>query len=1139
MRSLIPFALACLALGAVLPLEAQVGSVVAANDLPAEASGPELDRLMDRVADFEIRDATLAEALEALRNRSGVRIVFSPSLLPDEPLLSCECQVATVRESLDLLIRGTGFRWVQVGSQVLVEPAHAEARRAELPAGALEVPRRPMATDPLRLDGATTLTAPRATGTLRGRVTHRTAGTPLSPVQVFIDGSQLGTTTQSDGTFQISGVPAGEVTVVAVMIGFARSTSTVTVRSGETTTVDFALAERALDLDGIVVTGTAGGTQRRAIGNVVATVNADEVLARAPAANVNQLLGQRTAGVMMMPGTGQVGTGSAVRIRGAGSITQGNDPIVYIDGVRMDSDPRSGPGQRGGANISRLNDIHPSDIESIEIIKGPAAATLYGTEASNGVIQIITKRGSTGAPQFDITTRTGANWLWNPEERAGTRWMPNPDNPAGEPIGINAYALERDQGLGAIYGYGALQSYNLSVRGGTDAVRYFTSISRDDDTGIVDHNWATRLALRGNLEVLLSDNLTANVGASYISSQTRLVQTSIESDPFTNLVWANPRNLTDGRRGFRGAPPEDWELVQSRQDNERSTSNLELRYQPFSWNTHRLVAGIDVNAYENFTLFPMLPEGADHFYGQNALGNKNVTRGTRRFITIDYATSADFTRGDFTLQPAFGFQYYKTEDSNINASGQRFPAIPITTVSGGSIRDGGESFTENSTVGVYLQQQVGWNNRVFVTGAVRADDNSAFGVNFDAAIYPKLSGTWVISEEDFWRFDRVDQLRLRAAWGAAGQQPATFAASRLYTPFVGYRDQPALLPGAFGNPDLKPERGEELEFGFDASFLDGRVDLEVSRYQKTIRDAIVARQLPPSTGFTGSQIVNIGRIAAWGNEVGVFIQMLDGPRFGWDFDTQFATMDNEIRSLGGEDVITGGTGLQHREGYSVADIFYREVLSAEIDGSGNVVQALCDGGTGAQGVDQGGPGVPCADAPQVWQGHSQPTWQLGFGNTLRIGDNLRLFARVEGNGGHIQINTEIRPIHNGNYSEGAVRRDNALLQAYRQFEVDRTGQYDASFLRLREVSATYDLPEAFVGRLNARRGSVSLGMRNVAMLWTGSHGWSTPRAGHVREPIADMIIWDPEVRSTGQNATGYQTIMPPTASATLTLRFSF
>ncbi len=1119
------------------PLEAQEPVALASHGNSLTAAHEQLHPL-DRPAGVDVRDGSLAEALLALRNRAGIPITFSPSLVEEYGEVECRCVNRTVREALDQLLSDTPFGWTSVGRVILVEvmePGEAGpgAVRVELVAEA--VTDGALGDNGLGLDALPRLAR---TGTIEGRVTHGRTGQALTAVQVFVTGTQQGAITDNNGAFQIAGVAAGTVTLEAQLIGFASVRQEVTVVSGETVRVDFQLTERALDLDGIVVTGTAGGTQRRAIGNVVATVDAEEIMSRAPIGNVDQLLGQRTPGAMMLPGTGQVGTGSAIRIRGNSSLALGNEPIIYIDGVRMDSDPRRGPTQRGGANVSRLNDIHPQDIASIEIIKGPAAATLYGTEASNGVIQIITKRGESGTPQFDVTTRVGTNWLWNPEGRTGMRYMPDPNNP-GELIGFNVYENERVNGLGDPFGYGLLQSYNLSVRGGTDAVRYFASVSRDDDTGIVSHNWSRRTTLRANMEVLLSDNLTMTVGSSYITGETRLAQGAINPDPFSNLIWSNPRNLNDRRRGWRQAPPENWGEVESRADNNRTTTNVELRYQPISWSNHRLIVGLDDNSEVTSTLYPQHPDGAEHVYGQLSLGQKSVARGTRRFITVDYSGSARATLGNYDFETAIGFQYYRTESNFINSFGAQFPAVPITTVSGGAVRDGGESFLENSTVGVYFQQQVGWENRRFLTAAVRADDNSAFGVEFDAAIYPKLSATWVMHEEDFWRFDRVDQLRLRMAWGAAGQQPGTFDASRLYNPTIGYRDRPALLPAAFGNPQLKPERGEELEVGFDASFLDGRIDLEFTRYDRRIRDAIVNRPLPPSTGFTGSQIVNIGLINAWGNEIGLSARVIESPRFRWEVDTQFSTMENEVKDLGGLEFVGAPGQAQHREGYSIGDFFMRNFLEVDIDETGRVLRALCDGGTGPQGVHPGGAPVPCGEAPQVWVGHSQPTWQFGFGNTITLFENLSLYARVEGNGGHYHTNTEIRAMHNQATTEAVLRRDNPFLQAIRIFENDRTSLYEAGFLRLREVSATYFLPDNVAARVGASRGSVSLGMRNLAMLWTAQHGWGTPRDGSIQEPLAGITVWDPEVRSTGQSATGYQTVLPPTASATLSVRLSF
>ncbi|HSJ32859.1 MAG TPA: SusC/RagA family TonB-linked outer membrane protein [Longimicrobiales bacterium] len=975
-----------------------------------------------------------------------------------------------------------------------------------------------------------------STGTVTGRVTNASGGAPLQGVQVSIASARIGAVTDREGRYIINAVPTGAVTVTAELIGYSRGSSTVNVAAGATAVADFALSISALALDAVVVTGTAGGTQRRAVGNVVSSVNAEAVMATSPITNVDQLMGQRTAGLMMMPGGGNVGTGSAVRIRGVSSMSLSNDPIVYIDGVRMESDPRRGPGQRGGSAVSRLNDLNPNDIASIEVIKGPAAATLYGTEASNGVIQIITKRGATGAPAFDVSMRVGQNWLWDPETRADLRWG---RAPGGELVSFNPYLHEIENGNGPMWENGLLMGMAASVRGGTDAVRYFASGSYDDDTGVVPWNTSQRFGLRTNIEMVLTDKFTLRTSAAYIQSRARLPAAAIDVDPFSQLIWASPLKIASGSRGFYTAPPEEWSDMQSRAQNDRTTLSTELRFHPVSWSTHRLIAGLDLNDETESALWPRQPEGSSHYFGNLGLGSKNVARGSSRVITLDYAGSADITRSDFVLTPSIGFQYFRRESEFITASGQNFPAVPITTVTGGAVRTGGETWVENATVGVYVQQQVGWKNRLFATAAVRADDNSAFGSEFDAAIYPKASLAWVVNEEPFWSLDWVNQFRLRAAWGAAGQQPSTFDAARLYTPTVGFGDQPALQPSAFGNPALKPERGEELELGFDASFLDGRVTVEFTRFDRRIRDAIVNRPLPPSSGFSGSQIVNIGEVSAWGNEIGVRSVVLESDNFAWDLDTQLSTMGNEIIDLGGAEFIGAGGQAQHRVGFSLADIFMRKIVSAEIDGGGFVTEALCDGGAGRGDREQGGAVIPCAGASQVLWGHSQPTWQFGTGSGFTLWDRLRLYARVEGAGGHWQLNTEVRAQHNLGLSRPVLERTDPMLMAYRSLENDATGAYRADFLRLREVSASYTLTDALAGRLGARGGMVSLGMRNVMMLWTKEEGWGTPRNGSIRVPLADMLVWDPEVSSTGELANNYQTVMPPTASLTLSVRLQY
>src|SRR5690606_9822844 len=256
---------------------------------------------------------------------------------------------------------------------------------------------------------------------ITGRVTT-TAGEPLAAVPVFIAGSGNGALSQQNGRYLLLNVPARTRTVTGERIGFRWSSAEVVVAAGETVVQDFQLAEQALGLDEIIVTGTPGGTQRRAIGNAVTSLSATDVSQRTAVTNMQDLLGARTPGAQFGRITGNVGTGSAVVIRGIGSFNLGGDPLIYVDGVRTNNNSRSGPVRGDQREVNPLMDINPADIESIEIIKGPAAATLYGTEASAGVIQIITKRGAQGDAQFDMSIRQGINYLRNPSERIGMRF---------------------------------------------------------------------------------------------------------------------------------------------------------------------------------------------------------------------------------------------------------------------------------------------------------------------------------------------------------------------------------------------------------------------------------------------------------------------------------------------------------------------------------------------------------------------------------------------------------------------------------------------------------------------------------------------------------------------------------------------
>jgi outer membrane cobalamin receptor len=978
-------------------------------------------------------------------------------------------------------------------------------------------------------------------GTITGQVTTDTQQ-PLGGAQVRVVGPNLRTMTDAQGRFMLVNVPAGQHQLEVQHIGYRSGARSVTVAAGATVDVRLEVVRQVLAMDELIVTGTAGGMQRRAIGNVVETVQAADVQAVVHTQTVQELLAGRSAGTIQLGQPGSPGGGYGMRIRGMSSMGLSNAPIVYIDGVRMDAEPRATGGVHYGVPTNRLNTLNPADIASIEIIKGPAAATLYGTEASAGVIQILTHKGTTGAPVYDFTMSAGTSWLWDPAYRVGTSWGISPTT--GQVVSANIYEREAREGLGPIFTYGGLQSFQGTVRGGTGNINYFVSGSYSDEHGVVGYDYDKRFSGRVNLELLLSESLTASARVGYVQGDRRHASSGIHNCPICQVDWGSPQN--ERSRGFNSAPPETWRTVESKGGVDRTTIGLEATFRPVEWLTQRLITGMDLNQEQFSTLWPRQPEGINHYFGPLGLGQKSAARARRSQLTLDYAGTATVPLSDrLRSSTSVGLQYYRSTSEQVGGTASEFPAIPITTLTGGATRLSTETWEENATVGVFVQQQMDWQNRLFVTAAVRGDDNSAFGTEFDAAVYPKASLAWVISEEPFWGISWLPDFRLRGAWGAAGRQPGTFDASRLYTPTVGYNNEPTLQPSAFGNPTLKPERSTELELGFDASFLDDRVNFIYTRFDRRTRDMIVARGIPASMGFPGSQIVNLGQVKGWGNEFNLEADIVERRRVRFSMAAQLATQNNRVLDLGGEDMIPGVGLLQHRVGYSIGDLFMMRVVDATQDANGNLVSALCDGGTGPQGVDFGGPAIPCADAHRVHWGATEPTWLFGVTASTTLWDRLRLHARVEGAGGHVQRGGKFLAAHTSQRTtEAAVLRNDpqdAIFDAYRVVQRDPLTFVEMGFARLREVSATYTVPEPWLGRFGARRGSITVGGRNLLMLWTAQEGWKLRGESSIRTNMpGGARIWDPELRMPADMGAGVEgTQMPPTAGATVTFRLGF
>jgi TonB-linked SusC/RagA family outer membrane protein len=942
-------------------------------------------------------------------------------------------------------------------------------------------------------------------GTIAGTVITEGTNAPVASAQVTIVGQSIGTIADASGRFRLT-LPqqqTGEVELDVRRIGYRQARQRVQVGDENVRVV---LSERSIDLEAVVTTGTVGASARKELGNAVSRIDAAEEANKGTVKSLQDLLNGRAAGVVIQPATGAVGSGSRIRVRGAGSFALRSEPLIYVDGVRTVNDPATGPTNQafGSSSISRLNDINPDDIESIEIIKGPAAATLYGTEASNGVIQIITKKGAAGRARWNLTMKAGVNYLDDPEGRFWTNYQCSITPPAGTICpAANVTTLdivEREKQAGRnIWQTGQVSDVDLNVTGGSQTFNYFLGGGIEDTEGAEPNNAVRRHSGRANLTLVPSEKLTIGFNIGYVNGLTKLSPEAGFGGRVWTTVLADPRNLADQRRGFHSQTPEQYDAIYHfDQRVDRVTGGLHLTHTPLGWFRHRLNLGLDRTSENNVTFFPRV-EALIAPVGSDALGFKSITDRRIVYSTVDYAAT-----GQWTLSPSLatstsiGAQYYRNMTDSIIGSGSIFPAPGLSALSATTVsRSNAQDRLEDVTIGFYAQQQLSWRDRLFLTAAVRADDNSAFGQNFDRVYYPKFSASWVVSDESS-ALPFLNTLRLRAAYGESGKQPTTFSAIRTYIGVTGPNDGPAVTPQVIGNKDLGAERGKEIEAGFEAAALDDRIGVDFTYYRKRTVSAILERELAPSLGIPGTQPFNAGEIRNSGIELLARARPISRDKLAWDMSVSLATNDNEVISLGREfdslsldrQWVTAATALRHQVGYPVGSWFEKRITSATLNASGIATNVMCDNGAGGE--------VACANAPLVYLGRTTPDLEGAFTNTLTLWKNLRLFTLIDFKRGYRKLdgNTRVRcGFFGGRCRENvfpqefdpkriaAIQSSNVLID----YLID-----DASFTKLREVSATYTLPDAWAAYARASRASISLAGRNL-YTWT-DYGGLEPEA---------------------------------------------
>ncbi len=1028
--------------------------------------------MLRRVVSLRVDRPTVGRLLDAIQRETGLRFYYGRDVVsPDQPV-SLRADSITVAAALVSILMDTGV-------DVLFTPN-----------GQAALVKRAIVT-----------AAEEAQATVTGRIVSADGGGPIGDAQVTVQGTRLGATTDAEGRFRIAGVSGAQVVLQARRLGYRPARQTVVVGSGD---VVITLTAAPMVLEGVVVTGTPGEAQKRSLGNSIAQIDAVLASEFVPPGNVERLLIGRAPGVNVNLSSGRLGAGASISIRGRGTLSLNDQPLIYIDGARAANDVGTGPGQQGGNAVSRLNDVNPEDIESIEVIKGPAAATLYGTEASNGVIQIITKKGKPGRSIWNLSVQQGANWITNPSERIGNSYGPSIDaNGNVSLVTMNLVDSAAASGW-PLFTTGHLQRYGLSLGGGSDRFQYFASSNLTRDQGADPVNTLNSITGNANLKVVASDKIDVTSSINYLSSQTNLTMEEGRSALYS-ILFGGPikKILMPQGNGFRFGPPQIWyedNPYQNTQDVTKFTGSVTLNHRPASWLQHRLTVGVDQTNEYNQTLVPfMAPHVAVHFPGGTEKGSVWVIQRDLTYTSADYSASGHLRLASSLMATtSVGGQFYRRQVTTLQSRGFDFPGPGASTVSA-TARD---RITEHallttSTLGMYVQEQLAWRNRLFLTGAVRIDNNSAFGSDFDLVTYPKLSGSWVVSEEPFWKLGFVSALKLRAAYGQSGQAPTALTALRTYTPTTGPNDAPAVIPGSYGNPDLKPERGSELEAGFEASLFD-RVAVEFTYFTRRTKDAILQRSMAPSGGFTGAQFVNIGEVKNHGIELAVNANLVNSRRLSLDLGVTLATANDEVVSMGDLGTLTlfASGGQLLREGYPIGGYFQRRVVSADIVPRPNAsptqtpmmpANVLCDGGPDAAPV-------PCAGAPAQFIGSPTPKQLGALTTTVTLFGNLQLYAMVDYKRGHYNLNSD--PV----FRCGADLVCEAMWYPERydptyvaEAHLGSSGNIrsrfveKADFARLRELSASYTLPSGWVRSLGASRAVVTVAGRNLHT-WTGYTG---------------------------------------------------
>jgi TonB-dependent SusC/RagA subfamily outer membrane receptor len=973
---------------------------------------------------------------------------------------------------------------------------------------------------------------PPAFGMIVGRVTDSSTQQGIWQAKVSVQGTKLNTNSDAEGRFIIRQVPVGDRIVSVKLLGYVSATQSVSVVENGTAIIAFVLTRAPTKLADLVTTAT-GDRRRLEVGNSVGTIQADSIVPTTLIRNVSDLLQARVPGAIVTNTDGAVGAPSKIRLRGVTSLALNNDPIIILDGVRLNAQTTQANNQlnvgsvtmlqqMGANNVvaplapSRLDDIDPNTIESIDILRGPSASSLYGTDAANGVIVIKTKRGRSGSWRGELSGDRGTSaipgsmgdqwWGYGPLFRgdysnACTLTTGGQSSVTGGTCTQDSVHQFNPQNYPAMktLGTGTTRSVNGSLSGGSETLQELLSLRLSDEVGMAKMSDVEQRAIQRlwNSPVpswMVRPNTQTGIDAS--SRMTVQISPKASIDFGTQGLYRDVLNGGSGVQPFAGTDPSDslhYLPAESQRTkltslSKRGILSTNAQYAPWSWLTLTATGGGDYTIRTDEAL--LRAQDCTVILNPNGCPSGHVNRRDEVFVTT-VNVGARFMYSPLSwvnLQTSLGEQYSKTNFYSLQAGSNCPLAFGTDLLTPSPICRNffdqpfsiQESRDASASAGWYVEQGVSLFG-LYTSFGFREDVASAFGRNVTKTPpkYPKLSLSYPLSEQAFFRRQSlVSNLRLRLAYGQSGNQasqagvfnnfaqtPLTFAGSA--TPVD------ILTIQTMGNADLRPERGTEWEGGFDASFFDNeRVQTSVTLYRRFTRDAITQVQLPPSVGVNALQrFENLGDVQNRGSEVSISAKVLDLQQLGWDVRVNLAHNTNKLVKKAPGLNQNGPGNTQFREGYPLYG-FWGAPVKSFADRNGDGILAVDEISFGAL----------------AYMGAPYPKAEVSYGSDFTLfGGALHLGANLDQIVGSVQQ----RYISAG-LPRAAVDRTTSLAAqaAWVQASLYNPGAYiiQSSSLRFNELSMTYNLPARATQRfLHARSLALTVAGRNLA-LWTNYVG---------------------------------------------------